>query len=78
MKRDKSRAQSDVAEPKKKQTRAGRGHRYLKAKKYRLQLTLCPKCKTPKPSHSVCPVCGFYKGKVLIEPAIKNTKVKRK
>ncbi len=39
----------------------------------------CPKCKEPKLSHCACPVCGFYKGKSVInkeKEMEKITKVK--
>lgn len=39
-------------------------------------LSLCPQCKTPKPPHVVCPVCGTYKGKQV--KAIKAKKSKEK
>ena len=68
-----------MAEPKQKQTRAGRGHRYYQTKKTKISLTLCPKCKNLKPAHKICPVCGLYKGKVLIEPeSVKRKSAKGK
>lgn len=39
-------------------------------------LNTCPHCKSSKPSHAVCPVCGFYKGRQVIE--IKEKKEKKK
>ncbi len=30
------------------------------------QWTECPHCHQPKLSHTVCPHCGFYKGKEVI------------
>jgi len=39
-------------------------------------LAACPQCKTPKPTHTVCPVCGYYKGKQVVE--IKEKKAKKK
>ncbi len=38
------------------------------------KLTLCPSCGEPKRSHVVCPKCGFYKGKKVIEKKEKKTK----
>lgn len=40
-------------------------------------LSLCPQCKEPKPVHRVCPICGFYKGKQVIEIKVKEKKKKR-
>jgi large subunit ribosomal protein L32 len=56
-----------MAEPKKKLTRARRdkrkaGHKYILP-----SLSICPKCKTSRPNYTVCPVCGFYKDKIVIK-----------
>ena len=40
-----------------------RSHDALKAK----QLQACPKCSTPKPSHVICPNCGHYGGRTIVE-----------
>jgi large subunit ribosomal protein L32 len=26
----------------------------------------CPNCGVPRPSHRVCPKCGFYRGRIAI------------
>jgi len=39
-------------------------------------LVACPQCKQLKPPHQICPVCGFYKGRVVVE--IKPKKEKKK
>jgi len=39
-------------------------------------LGICPQCKQPKPSHKVCPTCGTYDGKQIIEIKVKEKKVK--
>jgi large subunit ribosomal protein L32 len=53
--------------PKRKQSnsRTGmrRSHDALKAK----QLQACPKCGTMKPSHVICPNCGHYAGRTIVE-----------
>ncbi|MBM3252583.1 MAG: 50S ribosomal protein L32 [Candidatus Omnitrophica bacterium] len=36
----------------------------------------CPQCKQLKPSHKICPVCGFYNGRAVVE--IKPKKEKKK
>lgn len=33
-----------------------------------LRLQTCPQCSTPKPSHVVCPNCGHYQGRTIVEP----------
>jgi len=40
-------------------------------------LGACPQCKQPKLTHRVCPVCGFYKGKQVIEIKVKEKKKKK-
>lgn len=32
-----------------------------------LNLTYCPNCQKPIPSHIVCPKCGYYKGRQVIK-----------
>jgi len=56
-----------MAVPKRKHSnsRTGkrRSHDSLKPK----QLTFCPKCSTAHPTHVVCPNCGHYMGRTLVE-----------
>jgi large subunit ribosomal protein L32 len=56
-----------MAVPKRRQsnqkTRSRRAHDALKAK----QLHFCPKCSTAVPSHVICPNCGYYMGRVVVE-----------
>ena len=53
-------------------------HKYIKP----VRLSVCPKCKKPVLSHTVCLNCGFYKGKevinVLAELTKKDKKIKEK
>ncbi len=44
-------------------TRRRRAHHALKPK----QLTFCPKCSTALPTHVVCPNCGYYMGRTVVE-----------
>ncbi|HAI87451.1 MAG TPA: 50S ribosomal protein L32 [Firmicutes bacterium] len=30
-------------------------------------LSICPQCKKPKLPHSVCPECGQYRGRVVVQ-----------
>jgi large subunit ribosomal protein L32 len=56
-----------MAVPKRKHSnhRTGirRSHDHLKAR----QLQACPKCSTPTQSHVVCPNCGHYQGRAMVE-----------
>jgi large subunit ribosomal protein L32 len=40
-----------------------RAHDFLVAK----ELTSCPKCAYRVPTHVVCPRCGYYQGRVVVE-----------
>ena len=44
-------------------TSSRRAHDHLKTP----GLSTCPNCHEPKLSHRVCPHCGFYKGKPVME-----------
>lgn len=49
----------------KERTSTRRAHDHLKAK----SLAECPNCHEPKMPHRVCPKCGMYKGREIIEVA---------
>lgn len=51
-----------------------RMHKFIK----KVRLSLCPKCKKPVLSHTVCSNCGFYKGKEIINVLGKLTKKEKK
>ena len=62
------------ATPKKQQANCQSSRRY-KAFKNRAQkrllattnLTKCPKCKEDKLAHTACSICGYYKGRSVID-----------
>ena len=31
------------------------------------QTTLCPNCREPRLPHRVCPKCGYYKGRQVVQ-----------
>ncbi len=39
-------------------------------------ITRCPQCNRPKLPHRICPHCGFYSGKKVLEIKIKEKKEK--
>jgi large subunit ribosomal protein L32 len=43
-----------------------------------LSLTLCKECGSPKAKHSVCPVCGKYKGRQVVDVHAKIAKKEKK
>lgn len=49
---------------------------------YRIEyvnLSICPNCGAKKLPHRVCPVCGYYKGKIIIDfQAIRENKEKKR
>ncbi len=57
-----------MAVPKKKVTRARRGKRYAHAALEERVPSTCPHCGAPKEPHRVCPSCGRYKGRQVLEP----------
>ena len=56
-----------MAVPKRRQSKARskkrNSHKGLKP----MQLQRCPQCGTPTPSHVICPGCGSYHGRTLVE-----------
>lgn len=42
-----------------------------------LNLVPCPQCKQPKIPHQICKVCGYYKGKQVVEIKIKEKKPRK-
>ena len=67
-----------MAVPRHKHTRAKVGktrmHKYIN----RVALNVCPKCKKPVLSHTVCLNCGRYKGVEVINVLSKLTKKEKK
>jgi large subunit ribosomal protein L32 len=52
--------------PKRKISKSRRDKRRTHWKIPPLQLTECPQCHQMKLSHTICPNCGFYKGRQVI------------
>lgn len=46
-----------------RRTRNRRSHHFITPK----QLQNCPRCGEVKPSHVVCPKCGNYMGRTVVE-----------
>jgi large subunit ribosomal protein L32 len=60
--------------PKRKTSKARRGQRRSHNSLTPPALVNCPQCNSPKLPHQVCPVCGTYAGREVIE--IKSPKKK--
>lgn len=56
-----------MAVPKRKQSNARTGSRRAHDFKTPKQLQICPKCSTKLPSHVVCPNCGHYMGRTIVQ-----------
>ncbi|HAA83351.1 MAG: 50S ribosomal protein L32 [Thermodesulfobacterium commune] len=56
-----------MAVPKRKTSRSRRGmrraHQHLEVSSF----SVCPRCKSAKLPHRVCPSCGYYKSKQVLE-----------
>jgi large subunit ribosomal protein L32 len=55
--------------PKKKVTKAKQGRNFIAYRLKQKSLSICPQCRTAKPPHRVCPKCGYYRGKAVVEVA---------
>jgi large subunit ribosomal protein L32 len=67
-----------MAVPKKKLTRTRTGNRRSHLALSKIKLSKCDKCGEKKISHSVCEVCGTYKGDQIIDFTKKDIKYKDK
>lgn len=56
-----------MAVPKRRQSNARTGSRRAHDAIKPRQLSYCPKCSAALPSHVVCPQCGYYMGRQIVE-----------
>jgi len=56
-----------AAQPKQKRSKVRTRTRRSHESKSLPNLSPCPQCKAPRLPHRVCPECGFYKGKKILE-----------
>ena len=56
-----------MAVPKRKHSNSRTGKRRSHDAKRPTQLTYCPKCSTAIPTHVICPNCGVYMGRNVVE-----------
>jgi large subunit ribosomal protein L32 len=66
-----------VALPKRRHSKTRGRKRRTHWKVAKTILAPCPNCKSPKPSHIVCKVCGYYDGKQVIEVKVKEKRKKK-
>jgi len=65
-----------MALPTQKRSKARKKTRQYQYRLKKPNLSICPKCKKPVRPHHVCPFCGTYMGREVIE--IKSKKKKEK
>ena len=59
-----------MAVPKRKQSKSRSAIRRAQVKKQPVpHFAPCPRCSEPRISHRVCPSCGYYKDRMVIEKA---------
>ncbi len=58
-----------MAVPKRKQSNARTGSRRAHDAIKPKRLEYCPQCSTAVPSHRICPNCGHYMGRPMVEIA---------
>jgi len=56
-----------MAVPKKKKSKSRRDMRRSHDRTQLPHTTLCPQCHEPALPHRVCPHCGMYRGKAIIQ-----------
>ncbi len=57
-----------MAVPKRRSSKSRAKKRNSHKAKTPIQLSPCPQCSEMTPSHVVCPKCGHYQGRTLVEP----------
>lgn len=67
-----------MAVPKRRRTSSAAGQRRMHIYITPVALTSCKKCGKPVRPHVVCPHCGYYKGKEVINILGKLTKKEKK
>lgn len=67
-----------MALPKKRHTKSGRNQRRSHHALKKLNLTSCAKCNEAILPHRVCPKCGTYAGREIIEIQDKKNKKEKK
>ena len=56
-----------MAVPKRKHSKSRRDKRRTHQKLFPVSVSYCPQCNEPKLPHRVCPHCGTYKGRQVLE-----------
>ena len=60
-----------MAVPKRKKSRSNTRHRKAQWMKTAAPtIATCPQCKQAVRPHTVCPICGYYRGRQVVEPQV--------
>ena len=59
-----------MAHPKRKTSKQRRDKRRTHYKAEQPTLATCQNCNSAVPYHRICPECGYYKGKLVIEKEV--------
>jgi large subunit ribosomal protein L32 len=60
--------------PKKKTSKSRRGRRRAHLAVATANLVVCPQCRSPRPAHQACPVCGTYRGREVLDVAARTAR----
>jgi len=58
----------NMAVPKRKHSNSRTGKRRSHDRVKKRQIAYCPQCSIAVPTHTICPKCGYYQGRTVIEP----------
>jgi large subunit ribosomal protein L32 len=61
-----------MAMPKKRMSHVRSGTRRSQIKATLPGFVYCPNCHAPRLAHTVCPECGFYRGRSVVEKTVKT------
>lgn len=56
-----------MAVPKRKHSNARTGSRRAHDHVKKRQIAYCPQCSSAVPTHTICPTCGYYQGRTVVE-----------
>lgn len=66
-----------MALPKRRHSKTRRDLRRTHDNLKELKFNVCPQCRRPKLSHRICPYCGYYNGRQVLEIKEKKKREKR-
>jgi len=66
-----------MANPKRRHSKQRKALRRTTYKLKSVNVSTCPECKNTKLPHRVCPHCGFYKGRQVVQKKDKKKEKKR-